>query len=384
MGMSNSMILGKRRSKKKSSMQAHRMGAAFTPAAAAAGAANPDDFPMTFSEPESAKRRAGTFSAAFLIHGGAIAILVFIASLAPIIDVEIIPVSLLRDEPEAPEPAPAPKALAERRSTHYAPAAQAYAPQIVNPRVIADASAAIEAKALDMDAVSTIAAPTQISRSSAVSVDRVSAVRSVATARATRVDVGAVGGPVVRGPVRANSPVGPSVGPRQVAAAAGGTTSGTGKLVIGGGGSSVKEGILSNRDVVGSPGGTRIANVNTAVGEGLTRGGSGGSGTGTSNAVNCFGLPEVQSYLSSVESRTIDRWSLPPGVDPNQRVTLKFRLDVAGSATKVSLVKADDNALGISAIDALRSASPFPPIPDSARCLARVPITATFSNPGAS
>ena len=56
----------------------------------------------------------------------------------------------------------------------------------------------------------------------------------------------------------------------------------------------------------------------------------------------------------------------------------------AGSASKVSLVKADDNALGVSAIDALRSASPFPPIPDSARCLARVPITATFSNPGAS
>jgi TonB family protein len=154
--------------------------------------------------------------------------------------------------------------------------------------------------------------------------------------------------------------------------------------VIGGGGSSVKEGILSNRDVVGSPGGTRIASVDTAVGEGLATAGSGGSGTGRTNATNCFGLPSVQSYLLSVESRTIDRWSLPPGVDPNQKVTLKFRLDVAGSASKVSLVNADDNALGISAIDALRSASPFPPIPDSARCLARVPITATFSNPGAS
>jgi hypothetical protein len=382
--MSNSMIIKARRAKKKSAMKSHLVGAAFTPAAAGAGGVNPDDFPMEFAEPESAKRRASSFSAAFLIHGGAIAILVFIASLAPIIEEQIIPVSILRDEPDAPEPAPARKALAERRSTNYAPAAQAYAPQIVNPRVIADASAAVEAKALDMDAVSSIAAPTQISRNSAVSVGRVSAVRSVAAARATRVDVGAVGGPVVRGPVRANSPVGPSVGPRMVAAAAGGTTSGTGKLVIGGGGSSVKEGILSNRDVVGSPGGTRIASVDTAVGEGLATAGSGGSGTGRTNATNCFGLPSVQSYLLSVESRTIDRWSLPPGVDPNQKVTLKFRLDVAGSASKVSLVNADDNALGISAIDALRSASPFPPIPDSARCLARVPITATFSNPGAS
>ena len=183
--------------------------------------------------------------------------------------------------------------------------------------------------------------------------------------------------------MRANSPVGPSVGPRKVSAAKTGTTSGTGKLVIGGG-SSVKEGILSTRDVLGSPTGTRIASVDTAIGDGLATAGSGGSGTGTSNATSCFGLPAVQSYLNTVQLRTVDRWSLPPGVPPDQGVTLRFRLDVAGSATRVALVSADDNALGVSAIDALRSASPFPPIPDSARCLARVPIIATFSNPGAS
>ena len=33
------------------------------------------------------------------------------------------------------------------------------------------------------------------------------------------------------------------------------------------------------------------------------------------------------------------------------------------------------------AVDALRSASPFPAMPDAARCLVRVPIVATFSNP---
>ena len=218
--MSDPLILTTRRVKKKSAMQSHRMGGAFTPAAAAAGGANPDDFPMAFAEPEDIKRRAGSLSAAFLIHGGAIAILVFIASLAPIIDENIIPVSLLRDEPDAPEPAPARKALAERRSTHYAPARQAVAPQIVNPRVIAEASPAIEARTLDMDAVSSVAAPTQITRTSPVVVDRVSAVASIAQARATQVNVASVGGPVVRGPVRANLPVGPSVGPRKVAAAA--------------------------------------------------------------------------------------------------------------------------------------------------------------------
>jgi TonB family protein len=68
-------------------------------------------------------------------------------------------------------------------------------------------------------------------------------------------------------------------------------------------------------------------------------------------------------------------------VDAGLRVMLRFHLDVAGSATNVAVVKADDNALGASAVDALRSASPFPPMPDDARCLAQIPIVGTFRNP---
>jgi TonB family protein len=361
-------------------MRTRKLGAAFELATAGGSTANPEDFPMEFWEPEGNRGRVKSLSAAILLHGSALAILVFVASLAPMINEEIIPVSLLRDEPDAPEPAPAPKALAERRSLNYAPAMQAIAPQIVNPHVIADASPAIEAKTLDMDAVSTVAAPTQIRRSAAVAVDRVSAVRSIVAGRAANVDVASVGGPVVRGPLRANVPVGPSVGPRKVAAATGSTT-GTGKLTIGGG-SSVREGILSTRDVQGSPDGAPLVRVDTAVGKGFVKG-PGGTGTSSASTVSCLGRPEVQSYLGILQDRTFDRWSLPPGIDPNQQVTLKFQLDVAGSASKVALVRTDDNALGASALDALRAASPFPPIPNGARCLARVPITATFSNPGA-
>jgi hypothetical protein len=362
-------------------MRTRRVGAAFALAAAGGATAAAEDFPMEFREPEGNRRRVGSLSAAFFLHGGALAILVFIAGLAPMIDEEIIPVSLIRDEPDAPEPAPAPRALAERRSLNYAPAVQAVAPQIVNPRVIAEASPAIEARTLDMDAVSSVAAPTEITRVSPVVVDRVSAVRSIATARASAVDVAGVGGPVVRGPIRADLPVGPSVGPRKVASASG-STMGTGKLTIGGG-SSVREGILSTRDVQGSADGAPLVRVDTSVGEGHIRGGSGGTGTSTASGSDCFGLPEVQTYLGDMQNRTLERWKLPPGVNPDQRVTLKFRIDIAGSTSKVSLVAADDNALGVSAIDALRSASPFPPIPDAARCLIRVPIVATFSNPGA-
>ena len=256
-------------------MRTRRVGAAFALAAAGGVTAAPEDFPVEFREPEGSRRRVGSLSAAIFLHGGALAILVFLASIAPMIDEEIIPVSLIRDEPDAPEPdpepAPAPRALAERRSLNYAPAVQAVAPQIVNPHVIAEASPAIEAKALDMDAVSSVAAPTEITRASPVVVDRVSAVRSIATARASAVDVAGVGGPVVRGPIRADLPVGPSVGPRKVASATTGSTMGTGKLTIGGG-SSVREGILSTRDVQGSPDGAPLVRVDTSVGEGYIRG----------------------------------------------------------------------------------------------------------------
>jgi len=292
--MSELQILTGRRKKRHSPLHSRRIGAAFTQGAGPVAA--PGDVPIEFYEPEANSRKAG-FSAAFLMHGGALAILILFASLAPVIDEEIIPVALLREEqPDAPEPAPAKKALAERRSTNYAPAVQAVQPQIINPRVIADASPAIEAKALDMDAVSSVAAPTEITRTSPVVVDRVSAVASVAQATATQVNVASVGGPVVRGPVRANLPVGPSVGPRKVEGVASGTTMGTGKLTIGSG-SSVRDGVLSDRDVIGSPDGAPLASVNTAVGEGLRHGPGGGNGTGQASAMSCFGLPGVQRSL---------------------------------------------------------------------------------------
>jgi TonB family protein len=361
-------------------MRSQRVAAAFQPPAAGGAAALA--FPgFAETEGENRKRTVVTGSLAAGLHLGILGFLVLMASLAPMIEEEILPVQLLRDEPPPrEEPAPAKKALAERRMLNYAPAVQAIQPQIVNPRVVADATPVIDAKALQMDAVSSVAAPTQISRATTV-VERVSAVNSIASARVSAVDVSQVGGAAVRGPVRAVGPVGPSVGPRQVVAATG-TSSGTGKLVIGGG-SSVREGILSNRDVAGSPDGAPLANVDTAIGEGMLRG-SGGTGSSIEPAGSgaaCFERPEVNAYLGQVQKRVLERWVLPPSVTSDQRVTLSFRLDVAGSATRVSLVKASDNALGASAIDALRSAAPFPPMPEGARCLASTPITGTFTNP---
>jgi TonB family protein len=209
-------------------------------------------------------------------------------------------------------------------------------------------------------------------------------VNTAVRARVAAVDVASAAGPVVRGPTRIDAPVGPSVGPRRVEAADVGDTMGTAPRQIGSGaGSSVREGVLSDRDVIGSPGGALVVSVDTTIGDGPL-GGTAPQGAGNVAPISkssCLENPAVQSYLGDVKIRTLERWVLPPGVDAGSTVTLRFQLDVAGSASRVSIVAAEDNALGASAVDALRAAAPFQPMSDEVRCLARVPIVGTFSNP---
>jgi hypothetical protein len=77
----------------------------------------------------------------------------------------------------------------------------------------------------------------------------------------------------------------------------------------------------------------------------------------------------------------LNRWVLPAAVAADHSVTLRFLLDPAGTANRVVFVSGDDNALGASAVKAMRSASPFDQMSDRVRCLAGNPIIATFRNP---
>ncbi len=339
-----------------------------------------------YAEPEDNARTRTFLTGSALLHAVAFTGLLILASLAPVIEEHVIPVQLLKEElppppPPPEEPADAPKALAQRRNLPFAPAVQAVAPQIVNPRIIAEAKPVVAADALQMDALSTAAAPTEIQARSVV-VERVSVMNSAVRAQVAAVDLGRASGPVVRGPTRVEGLAGPSVGPRRVEAAAAGTTMGTGPIQIGSGnGSSVREGVLADRDVIGSPDGALVVSVDTAIGEGLLAGNTPGAAGSSAANPACLGLPAVQSYLDEVRKRTYERWVLPPGVDAGRKVTLRFHLDVAGSASSVSIVSAEDNALGASAVDALRAAAPFPPMPEEVRCLAGQRIKGTFSNP---
>jgi protein TonB len=394
----------RRRSVRQTPMSRLRLGAA-----ARAGGAAAIPFPgIEIPEPEGARRRLSAGLVAGGVHAALFAALLALVWLTPpepeeeVIPIELVelkpppppppppappkvekvaekpPVPTPAPTPKPPAPAPAPKALAERRSVNFQPSAQAIAPQVVNPSVIQKASPSVQAKALDVAALqSAVAAPTEI-KATGIAVQTVNAVTNVAVPNAPRaVDVGSASAPAVRGPITSATQVGAMVGPKAVPGATGDSV-GAGSVVRSGDGSSVREGAVTGRDVLGSPDGERLANVNTRVGQSNLK----GDGTGTTlggDSADCDARPEVRAYHESVRQRTLARWVAPPGMQGSAKATLSWRLDVSGSATSVKLVNASSAQVGNSVVEALRAASPFPPMDDRVRCLTNRTLTGTFT-----
>jgi outer membrane biosynthesis protein TonB len=374
-------------------------------AAARSGRAARFAFPgIEFPVPEGARRRTTAGALAILTHASVFALLFALAWLMPPpVKEEPIPIELIAlpkpppppppiakvepppapraatppppkpiaVKPPPPAPAPAPKALAERRTANFAPSAQAVTPQMINPSVIAKASPAVDAKSLQSSA------PREI-QAAGINVQAVQAVTNVAAPTPTQVDMGAAAAPALRGPLQGAGATGPSVGPKAIAAP-NSDSIGAGSVVRSGDGSSVREGVVSGRDVLGSPDGPRVASANTAVGQGNMR----GTGEGTTlggNTSDCDARPEVKAYTKLVESRTYARWVAPPDAPGGvTKATLRWQLDVGGSVASVKLVSSKDAKIGASVVDALRSASPFPPMSDRVRCLAGRGITGIFT-----
>ena len=326
--------------------------------------------------PERASGRALSTLISLLIHGALIAALLLAVWLAPeeLIE-EIIEITRIQEEVAEQEPAPAPRVVAET-SGRFDPAPMALPPQIVNPAVVQRAAPAVNAERLKIETVAPVRAPREISRA-ATRVEQARAIQSVAVATASPVAVDAQA-PAIRGPVEIQAPSGIQAGPRQVTSV--GNTVGLAAPGALGTGSSVRAGLNTGRDVVGANEGAR-AQVNWAVGDGAVGRGGDGLGEGGVSFEKCMGRPAVQSYMSRVKGRIMDRWVLPANVDGNQSVTLKFSIDPAGTATRVDVVRAAHSGLGESAVRAMRSASPFEPMSAEVRCLANSMIQGTFRNP---
>jgi hypothetical protein len=253
----------------------------------------------------------------------------------------------------------------------------ALAPQIVNPSVIQQRVPDLQAQPVQVAEIAPVQAPREIAPIAAPQVDAVRAFQSpiAATAEPVKIDTKAPG---LSGPVEFKAPVGTLAGPRQVVT--GGNTVGIADPAALGTGSSVREGIASDRDVHGAKTGER-ASVNVAVGAGGGRGlGGDGSGPGGVSFDDCMARPEVKAYIARLKQRVLARWrGAPAGLSTGSfKATLGFRLDPSGSASEVELVSAEDPGVGRSAADAMRAASPFDLMGPQVRCLAGNRFNATF------
>jgi TonB family protein len=61
-----------------------------------------------------------------------------------------------------------------------------------------------------------------------------------------------------------------------------------------------------------------------------------------------------------------------------QKVAVRFALDRAGKLTLAEVLESSDSRLNLSALEAMRRASPFPAIPESLKDLANEPLIMRF------
>jgi protein TonB len=116
------------------------------------------------------------------------------------------------------------------------------------------------------------------------------------------------------------------------------------------------------------------------TGAGLTGGGT-GTGTGGGSATGLKGIPaaDFNHYLNQLKKRVESVWKYPDGVSGIQKVAVVFTLDRAGKLVRADVLESSDSRLNASAVEAMRRASPFPPIPESLKELANEPLRMQFT-----
>ena len=122
----------------------------------------------------------------------------------------------------------------------------------------------------------------------------------------------------------------------------------------------------------GVPGGSRS-------GTGLAGGGTGtGTGGGSNTGLKGFPNSDYNQYLNQLKKRVESVWKYPDGVTGVQKVTVRFTLDRAGKLTQAEVLESSDTRLNGSAVEAMKRASPFPPIPESLKDLVNEPLIMRF------
>lgn len=123
----------------------------------------------------------------------------------------------------------------------------------------------------------------------------------------------------------------------------------------------------------GAPGGTKD-------GRGISGGGSGsGSGGGSYSGLKGALSVDYNQYLKLIEKRVFSVWRYPDGVTGVQKVSVRFALDRAGKLSLVEVLDSTDPRINGSALEAMKKASPFPPIPESLKDLAGESLIIRFT-----
>ena len=122
----------------------------------------------------------------------------------------------------------------------------------------------------------------------------------------------------------------------------------------------------------GVPGGSRS-------GSGLSGGGTGsGTGGGSNTSLKGIANSDYNQYLQQLKKRVESVWKYPDDVTGVQKVAVRFILDRAGKLTLAEVLDSSDSRLNTSAVEAIKRASPFPPIPESLKDLANEPMIIRF------
>lgn len=122
----------------------------------------------------------------------------------------------------------------------------------------------------------------------------------------------------------------------------------------------------------GVPGGSRSGSGLSGAGSGSGEGG--GSNTGLKGIANS----DYNQYLQQLKRRVESVWKYPDDVTGIQKVAVRFSLDRAGKLTLAEVLDSSDSRLNTSAVEAIKRASPFPPIPESLKDLANEPMIIRF------
>jgi TonB family protein len=130
----------------------------------------------------------------------------------------------------------------------------------------------------------------------------------------------------------------------------------------------------------GDPAGIKALREGTQLPGALKGGGTGaGSGGGSVTGLKGLSSADYNRYLSQLKKRVESVWKYPDGVSGVQKVAILFTIDRAGRLMQSEVLESTDARLNASAVEAMKRAAPFAPIPENLKDLANTPLRMQFT-----